>query len=453
VRLRFLGAAGTVTGSKYLLETARTRLLVDCGLYQGVKHLRLRNWSPPPFDPVSLDGVVLTHAHLDHSGYLPALVRDGYAGRIHATDATADLCRILLPDSGHIHEEDARYANRKKFSKHDPARPLYTEADALEVLPRLERVDFGRSFAVGDLTVRMARAGHILGAASVEVSHAGRRVIFSGDLGRSDDLVMRPPEPPEGADFVLVESTYGDRNHPASDGIAELAALVAKVSERGSVLLIPSFAVGRAQTMLYCLHRIFERGLAPRLPVFVDSPMATDVTALYERHGDCHKLSPEHCRDVCDVAEYTRSVEQSKALRERRGAMVIVSASGMATGGRVLHHLKSFAPDPRNVILLPGYQAPGTRGDSLARGAELVKIHGGYVRVRAEVVQLDVFSAHADQDDLLAWLGKTAARARRVFVVHGESVAADTLRRLARERLGVAAQVPEHLEVADLAQA
>ena len=450
MKLRFLGAAGTVTGSKFLLETARTRLLVDCGLYQGVKQLRLRNWSAPPFDPASLDGMVLTHAHLDHSGYLPALVRDGYAGPIHVTPATADLCRILLPDSGRIHEEDARYANREKFSKHDPARPLYTEQDAFEVLPRLRPVGFDEPFAVGDLRVRMTPAGHILGAASIEVGHADRRVLFSGDLGRSDDLVMRPPEPPEGADFVLVESTYGDRHHPATDGIAELAALLAKVAGRGSVLLIPSFAIGRAQTMLYCLHRIFESGLAPRLPVFVDSPMASDVTELYERHVACHKLSPEHCRDVCDVAEYTRSVEQSKALRERRGAMVIVSASGMATGGRVLHHLKNLAPDPRNVILLPGYQAPGTRGDAIARGAERVKIHGGYVPVRAEVVQLDVFSAHADQTDLLAWLGTAAGRARRVFVVHGEPVAADTLRRLVSERLGVAAQVPEHLESVEL---
>jgi metallo-beta-lactamase family protein len=451
VRLQFLGAAGTVTGSKFLVETAQTRLLVDCGIYQGVKQLRLRNWRPPPFEPSELDAVVLSHAHLDHSGYLPALVRDGYRGPIHVTPPTRDLCRILLPDSGHIHEEDARYANRKKFSKHAPALPLYTEADALRVFPQLSTAEYGEELRVGDLRVRLSRAGHILGAASVSISNGQGELLFSGDLGRPDDLLMPPPETPGAPDWVVVESTYGDRSHAEVDPIAAVAEIVTRTAKRGGVLLIPSFAVGRAQTLLYCLHEIFARDLAPAVPVYLNSPMAGSVTDLYERYVDYHRLSREACGAVCDVATFTRTVDESKALCERRGPLVIVSASGMATGGRVLHHLKALAPDPANTILLPGFQAPGTRGAALASGAPSIKIHGSYVPVRAEVIQLDVFSAHADRDGLLEWLAACGRAPRRVFVAHGEPVASDALRLRIEEKLGYEAQVPEYLEGFELA--
>ena len=450
MKLQFLGAAGTVTGSKFLVETDQTRLLVDCGIYQGVKQLRLRNWKPPPFDPSELDAVVLSHAHLDHSGYLPALVRDGYEGPIHVTPPTRDLCRILLPDSGHIHEEDARYANRKKFSKHEPALPLYTEEDALRVFPQLSVVEYGEEFDIGDLRVRLSRAGHILGAASVSISDGRRELLFSGDLGRSDDLLMHPPEPPGSPDWVVVESTYGDRDHAEIDPIGAVAEILERTTQRGGVLLIPSFAVGRAQTLLYCLHEIFARDIGPRVPVYLNSPMAGSVTDLYERHVDYHRLSPEACGAVCDVATFTRTVDESKALAERRGPLVIISASGMATGGRVLHHLKGLAPDPANTILLPGFQAPGTRGAALASGASSIKIHGDYVPVRAEVVKLDVFSAHADQGDLLAWIGACEKPPRGVFLVHGEPPAADAFRKRCEGSLGLDVHVPQLGETAVL---
>jgi metallo-beta-lactamase family protein len=450
MRLGFFGAAGTVTGSKYLLETGDRRILVDCGLYQGVKALRLRNWKPLPFDVDDLDAVLLTHAHIDHSGYLPALARNGYDGPIYCSPPTRDLCGILLPDAGHLQEEDAEYANRKGFSKHRPARPLYTEEDGARAAERCRPVAFHEWHELGDLAFRLWPAGHILGAASVEIRHGQRTLLFSGDLGRDDDLLMHPPQRPERPDWIVVESTYGDRIHPRRDPLEALADVVTRTAGRGGVVLIPSFAVGRAQTLLYCLHEIFQRGLAPELPVFVNSPMATDVTELFRHSVGYHRLSEDLCNAVCDVARYVRSVEESRELAGSRYPMVIISASGMATGGRVLHHLKALAPDHRNTILIVGFQAPGTRGDALVGGARTIKIHGGQVPVEAEVVQLDLFSAHADQRGLLDWLGAGSEPPREVFVTHGEPVAADTLRRLAAEELGCPTRVPEHLEQVEL---
>jgi metallo-beta-lactamase family protein len=425
-------------------------VLVDCGLFQGLKLLRRRNWSPPPVAPESLDAVLLTHAHIDHSGYLPALVKAGFSGPVHCTPPTRSLCGILLPDSGHLNEEDAQYANRKRFSKHAPALPLYTEEDARDAVERLRSTPFGAELHVGDLTARFVPAGHILGAASVALRDAETSVLFSGDLGRSDDLLMRPPEPPGEPDFVVMESTYGDREHDDADPVAAIADVLQRTAARGGTLLIPSFAVGRAQTLLLCLHEAFERGLAPRVPVYVNSPMATDVTELYQHFADYHRLSRDACSAVCDVAEFVRGVDESKALAARRGPLVVISASGMATGGRVLHHLRALAPDRRNAILLPGYQAAGTRGASLAAGAESVKLHGAWVPVRAEVSQLDLLSAHADRDDLVRWLGSTRKRPRGVFLVHGEPTASDSLRREIEKRLGHEPHIPEQLETVDL---
>jgi metallo-beta-lactamase family protein len=451
VRLTFLGAAGTVTGSKVLLEAERTRILIDCGLYQGVKQLRLRNWAKLPFEPASLDAVLLTHAHVDHSGFLPALVRDGFTGPVFCSEPTRSLCEILLPDAAYLLEEDAGYANRKGFSKHRPALPLYTAADADAAIARLTPVSFDEWHGVGPLRFQLRPAGHILGAASIAVEQAGRRILFSGDLGRSDDLVMRPPAAPGAADWIAIESTYGDRLHPRDDPFDALASIVAKTCARGGVVLIPSFAVGRTQTLLYCLHEIFRRGLAPEVPIFVNSPMATNATDLFRRSAAYHRLDAALAAEVCGRARYVRSVAESRELVAHASPAVILSASGMATGGRVLHHLRALAPDPRNTLLFPGFQAPGTRGDAIVHGARAVKIHGAMVPIAAEVIQLDLFSAHADQADLLAWLRACEHPPRRVFVVHGEPVPADALRRAVQDELGVPAHVPEYRECVELA--
>jgi len=450
MKLTFLGATGTVTGSKYLLEAAGGRILIDCGLYQGVKQLRLRNWARLPVEPASIDAVLLTHAHIDHSGFVPALVRDGFRGPVFCSAATLELCRILLPDAGHLQEEDAGYANRKGFSKHHPALPLYTEADAVAAIDSLVPAAFDRWQELEPFRFRLRPAGHILGAASIEVEHVGRRVLFSGDLGRSEDLLMQPPSPPGDPDWIVVESTYGDRLHPTLDPFDCLASILTKTLSRGGVLLIPAFAVGRAQTLLYCFHEIFRRRLAPEVPVFLNSPMATDVTELFRRSSALHRLDPQLCSSVCDVARYVRTSDESRELTAHPLPSVIISASGMASGGRVLHHLRTLAPDARNTILFAGFQAPGTRGDAMVRGVQRVKIHGAWVPVEAEVVSLDIFSAHADQAELLGWLRACERPPRQVFVTHGEAVPADTLRRLAQDQLRVAARVPEYRETVDL---
>jgi metallo-beta-lactamase family protein len=446
MQISFLGAAGTVTGSKFLVSSRGTRALVDCGLYQGIKTLRERNWHALSGEATDLDAILLTHAHLDHSGYLPRICKSDYEGPIFCTEPTADLCRVLLPDAGHIQQEDARYANRKRFSKHDPALPLYTEEDAHACLDQLRHVDVGMDHPVGALLFRMIPAGHILGATSILVSDGSVRVLFSGDLGRDDDLLMRPPDAPPACDHVVVESTYGNRIHDRADPIERVAEILRRTVERGGILLIPSFAVGRAQAMLLTMHEIFKRELAPRVDVFVNSPMATSVTGLYQRHLDWHRLPEDRCDAVCDIATYTRSVAQSQELAVRRSPCVIISASGMATGGRVLHHLKALAPDRRNTILLPGFQAPGTRGATIAAGASRVKIHGGYVPIEAEVVQFDSFSAHADQDGLIAWLARIPGKPKSVSIVHGEPDASDALRLRIQDDLGLRAHVPEFRE-------
>lgn len=450
MKLTFLGAAGTVTGSRFLLEEQGRRLLVDCGLFQGVKAVRQRNWRPLPVEPASIAAVALTHAHIDHSGYLPVLVRDGFDGPVYCTPATADLLAVLLPDSGRIQEEDARLANREGFSRHHPALPLYTEEDARAALDRLETIDFGEPFQAGPFRGSLLPAGHILGAAGVTVECAAGRIHFSGDLGRSEDLLLPAPEPPPAADWLVMESTYGDRTHSDGDPLTALLPVVSRTLERDGVLLIPSFAVARAQTMLYCVWRLVEDGAIPRVPVFLDSPMATSATEIYRRHHDLHRLDEATAAAAFGIAEYVSSVPQSKKVSASDGPMIVISSSGMATGGRVLHHLKAFAPGAANTILLPGFQAPGTRGASLAAGAPSVKIHGSYVPVRAEVVQVDLFSAHADRDDLLAWLAARRGDSRRVFLVHGEVEAADALRRRIEEDLGLPTEAADHLQTVEL---
>lgn len=450
-RLQFLGANATVTGSRYLVDAGDQRLLVDCGLFQGYKPLRLRNWAPFPVDPASIDAVVLTHAHLDHSGYLPRLVRSGFAGRVWCTDATQSLCNILLPDSGRLLEEEAGYANRKGTSKHHPAEPLYSEVDANRSLRQLQGVPFGQTFEpVPGVQATLRMQGHILGAAAVTLEYQGVRVTFSGDIGRPHDPVMLAPVAPAESDWLVTESTYGDRIHPARSLTHELGDVVQRVAARGGVVVIPAFAVGRAQLLLHVIAQLQSTGAIPPVPVFLNSPMATDVTALYRQYPALHRLDAAALDALQRTTHIVSSVEQSKALNRRKGPMVIVSASGMATGGRVLHHLIAFAPDPRNAIVLCGFQAGGTRGAAIAAGAKSVRIYGQDVAINAEVVQLPAASAHADADEVLDWLRAAPRAPRLVFVTHGEPDAADAMRLRIERELGWSARVPEYLEHADL---
>ncbi|MDY7802247.1 MBL fold metallo-hydrolase [Burkholderia stagnalis] len=451
MKLTFLGATETVTGSKYLLEHGGKRVLIDCGLFQGTKNLRLRNWNPLPLSLDTLDAVVLTHAHIDHSGYLPALARDGFRGPVYCTSATAELCGIMLRDSARLQEEEADFANRHGYSKHHPARPLYTLDDALRALRLLRPCSFDECIALGGgMSFRLLPAGHILGAASIIVSWSHKVIAFSGDLGRRHDPIMRPPTPPIHADFVVVESTYGDRLHPASNPENELAALFEKTFSRGGVVVIPCFTVGRAQEILLFIARLKASGRMSRVPVYLDSPMATDVTEVYRRHILEHRLTIAEADALGHAATMVRTVDESKAISGHQGPMVIVAGSGMATGGRVLHHLSHYAPDARNTIALVGYQAAGTRGAALAAHEPTVKIHGEYVRVRAQVETITSLSAHADYEEILQWLGAMQRPPARTFVTHGEPAAADALRRRIEERLHWSCEVPTYQQIVDL---
>ena len=451
MRVTFLGGVGTVTGSKYLIEVDGYRLLVDCGLFQGLKQLRLRNREPLPIAPGSIDAVVLTHAHLDHSGYLPLLVRNGFKGSVFCTAATRDLCGILLPDAGHLEERDAESANRHGYSKHHPALPLFTEEDARAALPRLTPVGWDTRHDFGNgVSLTFRYAGHILGAAMAMVSCGGRTILFSGDLGRFDDPIMRAPVPIGKVDHLVVESTYGDRKHDGRDPEDALADVITRTAKRGGTVVIPAFAVGRAQSLLYHLHKLKTARRIPDLPVFLDSPMAIDAGNIFHEHLRDHRLSESECHAVCGVARNTRSVAESKAIDQNHVPAVVISASGMATGGRVLHHLKVFAPDARNSIVFAGFQAAGTRGAAMLAGANQIKIHGGYVPVKAEVINLSMLSAHADVDDIMGWLRTATSPPRTTFVTHGEPTAADALRHRIEEELHWNTRVPDYRDTADI---
>jgi metallo-beta-lactamase family protein len=436
LKLTFLGGVGTVTGSKFALDNGSNTLLVDCGLFQGFKALRLRNWEPLPIEPVRISAVVLTHAHLDHTGYLPLLVKRGFKGPVFCSQATADLCAILLPDAGHLQEKDAEFANRHGFSKHRPALPLFTEMDARAALERLHAVPFDQPISLpGGASLRLRRAGHILGAASLQLVWDGVTVIFSGDLGRYDDATMVDPASVPHADYLLVESTYGNRRHDTRDPEETLGEAIEKTVARGGTVVIPAFAVGRSQSLMFHLERLKSKGRLPNIPIFLDSPMASDASDIFCRHVDDHRLSESACRRACGVAHYVRAVEESKALTANPMPKVIISASGMATGGRVLHHLKRYAPDPRNMILFAGFQAGGTRGAAMVQGADSIKIHGAYIPVRAEVANLSMLSAHAGADEILRWLRGFEEPPRMTFITHGEPDAADALRLRIQEEL------------------
>jgi len=452
LQLTFLGAAGTVTGSRYLLDIGTKRLLIDCGLFQGLKELRLRNWAPPPVDPASIDAIILTHAHLDHSGYIPRLVKEGFRGPVYCSASTLELCRILLPDSGHLQEEDAQYANRGGFSRHHPALPLYTFQDAEDCLTLFEAVKVGSRWEPAEGMIAQASpAGHILGATFVRVEHRGVSVTFSGDLGRHADALMKTPAPPAATDYLVIESTYGDRRHPEVDPRSELGGWLRHALGRNGVVVMPTFAVGRAQALMLHIAGLKAAGHIPDVPVFLDSPMAIDATALHGFFRAEHRLSDAECRRIFGAVGLVNTPDQSKELDRRGGPMIVLAASGMATGGRVLHHLKTFIGDARNLVLFAGFQAPGTRGAALVAGAGSVRIHGQDFAVRAEIGQLEAMSAHADADELLAWMSPLDPPPRRVFVTHGEAGAAGALRDRIEREYGCPAIVPADREAVELA--
>jgi metallo-beta-lactamase family protein len=449
--LTFLGAAGTVTGSRYLLEHGGARVLFDCGLFQGLKELRLRNWQPFPVPPASIHAVVLTHAHLDHVGYLPRLVRDGYAGPVFCTGGTSDLTRLVLPDSARIQEEDAAYANRKGFSKHRPALPLYTESDAWRAISQLKIVGYEQRIAVAQgVEVELRPAGHLLGSAFVIARlPAGPTILFGGDLGRYGRPVLRDPTDAVPADVVLAESTYGDRDHPADDDGAALARIVHETVEKRGKIIIPSFAIGRVEELLYWIRRLEDQRRIPVLPVYLDSPMGAEALRHYAARVDELDEDVRPMRRA--VAAFStvrfhviRSTQQSKELTASRQPSIVIASSGMATGGRVLHHLKQALPDARNTILFVGYQAPGTRGRSLTDGAPAVRIHGAMVPVAARIARLDSMSAHADRGEMLRWLRTMPEPAGAIWLVHGEPPAALALQDLLQRELHVPVAVAQH---------
>lgn len=455
--LTFLGAARTVTGSKYLLEHEGSRVLFDCGLFQGLKELRLRNWAEFPVPANSIDAVVLTHAHLDHVGYLPRLTAHGYKGRVFCTAGTKDLCQLVLPDAGRIQEEDARQANRHGYSKHSPALPLYTESDAFAALTHLQPIGYQREIEVAPgISVEMFSAGHLLGSAFILVRLGnGRRILFGGDLGRYARPVLPDPLPPPAADVVLVESTYGDRDHPPDGTDAALAEIIQSTVRRGGKLIIPSFAIGRVEELLYWMRRLEQEHRIPSLPVFVDSPMATDGLRYYsarvaELDADMRSEHKHVSQFATARFQAVASPQQSKELTASRRTAIVISSSGMATGGRVLHHLAAALPDERNTVLFVGYQSEGTRGRALVEGARSVRIHGHDVTVNAHVTRIDSMSAHADRNEILRWLGAMPAPPSQLFLVHGEPAPMDALKVRIAERLGWSAQTAQHQQTVEI---
>lgn len=458
--LTFAGGAGTVTGSKHWIRAAGGQLLLDCGLFQGIKQLRQRNWENPPFDPRSLDAVILSHGHLDHSGYLPLLVKRGFTGPIYCTPGTADLLGVVLRDAAHLQEEDAARANRYAYSKHSPALPLYTVADAERALRLVRTHHYGDRFEpVKSTSVLFRRAGHILGSATVDLELAGAnasRLVFSGDLGRWNRAILRDPELVPEADVLLVESTYGNRSH-TPDAEEHLVKVITDTAQRGGTVVVPAFAIGRTQELIWTIRKLEDEGRLRPVPVYIDSPMAINVTDIYCRHPEDHDLDmkllmdEKRCPLCCRQYHLTRDASASKALNHREGPMIIIAGSGMATGGRVLHHLKRRLPHAQNTVLLAGFQAAGTRGRALQEGASTIRIHGEQIPVRARIENIGGLSAHADQHELLRWLSGFTRPPRQTYLVHGETVASNALAATIKERLGWAVAVAQDGETVPLA--
>jgi metallo-beta-lactamase family protein len=461
-QLQFLGGVGTVTGSKHLVDTGKVRFLVDCGMFQGAKKLRLMNWDPPAVRPSSIDHVLLTHAHIDHIGLLPLFVRDGFQGPAWCTPATLELCKLSLLDAAHLQEEDAKFANKQGFSKHSPALPLYTTEDAHRALENLRPLQYDENLELSPgCLVRFRDAGHILGSSILEATLPGKRnpvrLVFSGDLGRYDALILRDPASVESADHLLVESTYGNRLHPHEETFEEVGTVINETAKKGGALIVPAFAVGRTQSLLYVLRELKAKGAIPDLPIFVDSPMAVEVTELFCRHieefdDEARAIYRDtgKCPVYCPNLSFVRTTEESKELNNLRFPSVIISASGMATGGRILHHLKHRLPDPRNTVLFIGFQADGTRGQLLKDGAREIKIHGEMVPVRASIKFMESFSGHADSSELLRWLRGFKTTPKMTYVVHGEPSSSSALAEEIEKQLKWKTHIPQLRETVPL---
>ena len=451
MKIQFLGATQTVTGSKYLVKTNEIEILVDCGLFQGHKELRLRNRAPLPINPSSIKYVLLTHAHIDHSGYIPLLVKNGFMGKILCTEATKELASILLPDSGHLQEEEARYANKKGYSKHNPATPLYTKKDAEIALQYFQTVPFDKPFMLHDgFYASFHYAGHILGASLIRLIREKTSILFSGDLGRLNDPLMKAPIDPPDANYLVIESTYGDRLHDNTNPEKQLSDIINRTALRGGSILIPAFAVGRTQEILYYIYQLKLKNEIPNLPVFVDSPMATNATEIFSRHANLHRLTNQEATSVCQSATYVRSVEESIELTNKKMPMIIISASGMATGGRVLHHIRNLAPNYKNTILFSGFQAGGTRGDRMIRGEKEIKMFGQMIQIKAEVTQISNLSAHADYQEMLIWLSHLKNTPRKIFITHGEEGASDALKAKVEHEFNWDVEIPTYLDQYEL---
>jgi metallo-beta-lactamase family protein len=449
--IQFIGATETVTGSKYLLTTDSEKILVDCGLFQGLKKLRLRNWDHLPFKPRDIKSVLLTHAHIDHSGFIPVLVKQGFEGQVYCSYGTKELCKILLPDSGYLQEEDANFANRHRISVHTPALPLYTRKDAEESLQSFHPCDFHKEIHISkELKVKFLHAGHILGASMIKVTDGKNSLLFTGDLGRPHDIFMKPPEVVTEIDYLVLESTYGDRLHTPVDPKIELAEVINRTAHRGGIIIIPAFAVGRAQTVLYLVSQLKKENKIPDIPVYLDSPMAVDATDLYCDFASEHRVSAPECKLMFKEARVINTPDESKALDHDFTPKIIITASGMASGGRVVHHLKTFVTDPRNTVLFEGYQAAGTRGEAMVRGAEHIKIHGEEYPVRAEIVLQDNLSAHSDYSETLKWLENFTRPPKKVFLTHGEGEQAEALSQRITDKFGWKCHVPRYLETVRL---
>lgn len=451
IELKFLGAAGTVTGSKYLLSVNKFKILIDCGLFQGLKALRLQNWEPLEFNAKEIDAVILTHAHIDHSGYIPRLVKNGFKGKIYCTHATKEIARILLMDSAHLMEEEAEYLNRHRKSKHHPALPLFTQKDVEKSIALFETINFNEETTLhSSFSFHLRYAGHILGASSVLISVEHRKIAFTGDIGRMNDKLFFPPEILPQADYLVIESTYGNRLHAAADTAEELAQAIHEVYPQNGVLMIPAFAVGRAQALIHDLACLKKQKRIPPIPIYLNSPMAMEVSDIFWKYKDLHRLSAEECKEMSEAIIYVRDVEDSKLLNEKKGPMLLIAGSGMLTGGRILHHIKAFGSDPKSMILLTGYQAPGTRGEALINKAQELKIHGEYFPIQAKVKILNNMSAHADYKEIISWLEQSPLHPRKTFITHGEPAAADELRRRLSENLNWDCVVPVQNQTAVL---
>lgn len=443
MQITFLGATQTVTGSKFLLSFGEHKVLIDCGLFQGLKKLRLRNWAPFPIDPKSIHTVILTHAHIDHAGYLPLLMKNGFRGKIYATPGTKDLCSILLPDCGHLFEEEANYANRHGYSKHRPALPLYTKDDAFKVLKQFCTIPFGKSINLFEnFNFQFKHAGHILGASFIEIEYKNKVIVFSGDMGRFQDLVMRPPENITDADYLILESTYGNRAHDTGDPIKKLTEIINKTVKRGGTIIIPAFAVGRAQSILYLLYKIKQTKTISNIPIFLDSPMAINSTRIFCQYKDEYRMSEEECHEFEKIAKYINTIEDSKSLDINRLPKIIISASGMVTGGRVLFHIKSYGQDDKNTIIFTGYQSLETRGKRIIDGEREIKMLGEMIQIRAEIQVIDNISAHADYTEILNWLENFKRPPSKVFLVHGEKGSRISFKNKIEERFGWHCELP-----------